>query len=231
MHSGVFGTTPEATAEIIARYLRDRDPSCLRRVEILDIESEAGLGGLRPSRVSVALVPNVSSRLQQAKGISAPGDEKALEELCAQIADEMEAGRYYVLGPGTTTDRVMKRLSLTSSLNGVDVVRDRELVAADVSEAGLLETLSGGDAATLILGVIGGQGFLLGRGNQQISGAVVRRIGEENVKIVSSEEKLLALNPSVLRVDVGIEKADTIIHGYRRVLTAPRKSMVMRVGA
>ncbi len=102
----------------------------------------------------------------------------------------------------------MSHLGLEGSFTGVDVVGDGELVATDVNEQEILELLASGRPATLILGVIGGQGFLLGRGNQQISPRVVAAIGEENVIIVAGENKLRSLDPPELLVDAGVESSD-----------------------
>ncbi|MYF26824.1 MAG: hypothetical protein F4211_05880 [Acidimicrobiia bacterium] len=141
----------------------------------------------------------------------------------------MESDRLYVLGPGTTTARILAHLGLEGTLVGVDVVLNQGLLSEDVTEAGLLGLLDGSRPATLYLGVIGGQGFLLGRGNQQISPEVVHRIGEGNIIILAGEEKLLRLDPPVLRVDVGVDTASPVLLGYRRVYTSPVRSTVMKV--
>jgi len=141
----------------------------------------------------------------------------------------MAPGHLYVLGPGTTVARILDHLDLEGTLAGVDVVRNRRMVATNVTAAELVALLAPGGPATVYLGVVGGQGFLLGRGNQQLSPEVISRVGEENVMILAGEEKVRLLDPPVLRVDTGVESARPVMLGYRRVHTAPGRSTVMKV--
>src|SRR5207244_4156787 len=117
-------------------------------------------------------------------------EDAALEALCGEIAGELEPGRLYLFGPGTTTGRILHVLGLTGTPLGVDAVRDGALLARDLDEQGLLRLLADGTPATLVLGVIGGQGFLLGRGNQQFSPRVLRRIGSDDVVVVADAGKV-----------------------------------------
>jgi predicted polyphosphate/ATP-dependent NAD kinase len=80
-----------------------------------------------------------------------------------------------------------------------------------------------------VLGVIGGQGFLLGRGNQQVSARVLRRIDTESLVIVAGADKVSALDPPVLHVDLGDGEHESLLEGYRRVRVAPGRSMVLRI--
>jgi predicted polyphosphate/ATP-dependent NAD kinase len=137
--------------------------------------------------------------------------------------------RLYVIGPGTTTARVLSALDLEGTLTGVDVVRNCELVVADASESDLLLLLADRPPTTIILGVIGGQGFLLGRGNQQISPRVLASVDEEDVVIVASAEKILTLDPPVLRIDFGDTRALSTLMGYRRVRTGPTAATILKV--
>jgi predicted polyphosphate/ATP-dependent NAD kinase len=163
-------------------------------------------------------------------GASSSSDEADLDAVCARIADGMDPRRLYVLGPGTTTRRIMRRLGLSATLLGVDVVRAGRLVAADLGEPALLRLL-GREPATLIVGVVGGQGALFGRGNQQLSPAVIRRIGIDNVEIVAGLRKLLSLSPPLLHVDTGDPTLDAELAGYRRVHVAPGRTLVAKVAA
>ncbi|MCY3580502.1 MAG: hypothetical protein F4Z36_00345 [Acidimicrobiia bacterium] len=225
MHSAVFGNTPEAAGSIAARYLSSPDQVPLVAREVLDAGDDSG--GV--AEFSVASVPFGRDLLQPGKATAAVGDDADLDRLCEHLAREMESDRLYVLGPGTTTARILAHLGLEGTLVGVDVVLNQGLLSEDVTEAGLLGLLDGSRPATLYLGVIGGQGFLLGRGNQQISPEVVHRIGEGNIIILAGEEKLLRLDPPVLRVDVGVDTASPVLLGYRRVYTSPVRSTVMKV--
>lgn len=228
MHSGVFGTTPEAAGDVAARYLAD--PSLpLRDAEVVDVDEAARRRDRLETRLyGVARVPHAPDRLQRAKASPERPDEAILDALCRTVAAEMQRGRTYILGPGTTTRRVLLALGLDGSLTGVNAVLDGELAGSDLTENALLSILSDGRPATLVLGVIGGQGFLLGRGNQQISPAVLRRIGDD-VVVLASAEKLATLDPPVLRVDLGNDRPTPALTGYRRVRTGPATSTVLKV--
>jgi predicted polyphosphate/ATP-dependent NAD kinase len=141
----------------------------------------------------------------------------------------MAPRRLYLIGPGTTTARILAALGLEATPLGVDAVRDGALLAADLDEAGILRLLERHREVTLILGVIGGQGFLLGRGNQQLSARVIRRVGTDNLVVVAGADKVAALDPPVLHVDLGDGERDDLLEGYRQVRVAPERSMVLRV--
>jgi predicted polyphosphate/ATP-dependent NAD kinase len=126
--------------------------------------------------------------------------------------------------------RVTRQLGLEKTLLGVDAVRAGRLVGSDLGERDLLDLIAD-EPVTLVIGVVGGQGAILGRGNQQLSPAVLRRVGIENVEIVAGLRKLLALEPPLLRVDTGDPELDRALCGYRRVHVAPRRTLVYRVAA
>ena len=72
----------------------------------------------------------------------------------------------------------------------------------------------------IILSPIGAQGFILGRGNQQISASLVRKIGIKNLIVIATPHKL-AQTPH-LYIDSGDAALDRefgdsiqVISGYR----------------
>jgi predicted polyphosphate/ATP-dependent NAD kinase len=217
MHSGVFAATPDAAGSAAAAYLRGA--TALHDAEIADVDEEAA----RLDRVATRLygsarVPSQPALMLSAKAPSLASDA-ALDALCAG----MDLAGLVLLGPGTTTARIAR-----GTLLGVDAFRDGELLAADLDEAGILALLEHEDAR-LILGVVGGQGSLLGRGNQQLSPRVLRRLGRDAITVVAAADKLAALQPPVLRVDTGDDALDTELSGYIRVHTAPGRTIVMKV--
>jgi predicted polyphosphate/ATP-dependent NAD kinase len=224
MRSAVFGTTPEAAGEAAARYLASPAGFELVEREVLDAAD-----GMESELFALARSPHVGGRLQRGKATAPPADEAALTALCDGIAREMTPGRLYLVGPGTTTGRILRALGIDGTPLGVDAVLDGGLLAADVDEAGMLRLLDAHPEATLVLGVIGGQGFLLGRGNQQISARVLERVGADNLVIVAGADKVAALDPPVLHVDLGDGARENLVEGYRHVRVAPERSMVLRV--
>lgn len=230
MHSSVFAASPESAGEVAAAFLAGSSRR-LREAEIVDLDEDAAREGRIEVRLhGAALVPDDRLRMQPAKARSVPSDEAAVDAACRELAASMDPRRIYVLGPGTTTRRVAGHLGLPKTLLGIDAVRAGRLVGSDLGERELLALLEG-QAATLVVGIVGGQGALLGRGNQQLSPAVLRLIGLENVEVVAGLGKLLALDPPWLRVDTGDPGLDSDLAGYRRVHVAPRRDLVFRVAA
>ena len=76
---------------------------------------------------------------------------------------------------------------------------------------------------------MGGQGFLLGRGNQQISPAVIGMVGKENISVIATTDKITSLGGRPLLVDTGDVMTDSYLSGYYRVTTGFRETTVYRV--
>jgi predicted polyphosphate/ATP-dependent NAD kinase len=146
------------------------------------------------------------------------------------VIENIQAGWFYVLGPGTTTRAIAEQLGFPKTLVGVDVYTREEVVALDVSESQLLALLEN-QPAKIIVTPIGGQGFIFGRGNQQISPKVIRKIGRENIIVVSLSEKLNALQGEPLLVDTGEPALDDILAGYLPVVVGYREKVVYRVAS
>jgi predicted polyphosphate/ATP-dependent NAD kinase len=223
MHSGVFATGPEAAGDAAARFLGR--PGEVRSAEIVDAEP----AGTR--LFGTALVPRLTGALQAAKATGSGAADPVLSALGSAVAAEMVPGRLYLLGPGTTVGEVTAALGLPGSVAGVDAVRDGELLAADANETALLGLLARYPQATLVLGVVGGQGFLFGRGNQQLSPRVLAAVGPENVEIIAAAGKVAALDPPVLRIDVDDPDLRNRLVGFRKVRTSRQRSTVLRVVA
>lgn len=231
MQSAVFATSPAAAGRIAAGLLGADARIRLHEAEVMDLDEDA----LREGRVSPRLhgfarVPEERTLMQACKAGAAVPDEAALEALARRIAGEMEGGRLYLLGCGTTMRRVKRALGFEGTLMGVDVALDGRLLAADVTEAQLLR-LTEATPATALIGVTGGQGFLLGRGNQQFSPSVLRRLGRANITVIAGAHKLAALDPACLRVDTGDAGLDADLAGYIAVRTAPGRTAMLRIAA
>ena len=134
----------------------------------------------------------------------------------------------HVIGPGTTTQLVLHHLGLEGSLLGVDAVLDGKLIGRDLTGAELASLVQG-RPARIILGIIGGQGYSFGRGNQQIGPAVIRAVGRENIILLASQQKILTLGENRLLADTGDPAVDEMLRGYIRVRLAPGRSTMMRI--
>jgi len=229
MVSAVFGTTPENAGMLAGRFLASDAAIRLREAEVMDIDEDA----MRGDRVSTRLYgyarsPYLRAYSQNAKSGSTLREDAALDAVCRAIANEMEPGRLYILGPGSTTRRVMAALGLPATLLGVDAVLDGQVVGADLAETDLLRLMHG-RSTTLIVGVLGGHGSLFGRGNQQISSAVLSQISRERIVVVAALDKLLALSPRHLSIDTGSDDVNATLTGYLPVRIAPDRSIVFQV--
>ena len=105
----------------------------------------------------------------------------------------------------------------------------KRLVAGDANESDLVRLLDG-RRARMAVTVIGGQGYILGRGNQQLSPEVVRRVEVKNIVVVASKEKLFSLGGRPLLVDTGDADLDRALSGYVRVTTGFRDYVMYKVG-
>lgn len=220
MQSGVFAVSPEAAAELLlnlasgnwvdiaAREVRDIDESALQQ----DVVRSRYYGEL--------LVPAQGQYLQRTKVGGREDPELAADDIAQWFADTADAQCLYLIGPGSTTAAIMAQLGLANTLIGIDAVRGGKVVAADCDEGDLLSVLAEHDGpAMIVVTVIGGQGFVFGRGNQPMSAAVIRRVGLDNILIVAARSKLAALDGRPLLVDTNDRALDTELCGLRTVVT------------
>ena len=233
IHSAVYATTPAAAGDVVALYLHERPAAVqLRAGEVMDIDEEA----FRENRVSAHLygymtVPYARGLTQSAKAGGVAGEVRGLNDIATEVIAGMKPGALYVLGPGTTTRTIMERLGLPKTLLGVDAVRDGRLAGADLTESDLLELVTGAPETFIVVTVIGGQGHIFGRGNQQISPAVIRAVGPDHVVVIATQTKLLSLQGRPLLVDTGDPALDEQLSGYVKVVTALGERTMYKVGA
>jgi predicted polyphosphate/ATP-dependent NAD kinase len=231
MRSGVFAASPEAAADTASQYLERPSRDALRDGEVADLDDEALADDRSAGQLyGVLRVPAGSGLVLPAKSGSLAASQAALDALCGELAGELRQRGLCILGPGTTTQRILAQLGLDGTLLGVDVVCDGELLVRDASERDLLD-VTRDRAATIVVGIIGGQGSLFGRGNQQISAEVIRRAGPDSIVIVAGLDKLQALDPCCLHVDTGDRDVDRLLAGYRRVRYAPSMSALLNVAS
>ena len=149
--------------------------------------------------------------------------------IASTISEEMEKDLLYVMGPGTTTASIMEYLGLENTLLGIDAIRNRESVSNDVGERELMDLVTN-YATKVVVSVIGGQGYILGRGNQQLSPQVVSKVGRDNFMVVASKGKLASLGGRPLLVDTGDDALDDSLSGYWKVLTGYREYVMYIAG-
>ncbi len=230
MHSAVFALSPEAAGETAAKALGQAYG--VRAAEIMDAD-EAELAAGRPSLrlFGYARTPDLPRLLQPAKGARPDGGEAAIAALGRVLAREMPADSLVVLGPGTTMQAVKKEFGFEGTLLGVDVLFDSRVAARDADAIALEALCAVHPRISILIGVIGNQGFVFGRGNQQISPAVISAAGRKNLHIIATREKLTALPSSTLYLDTGDQALDHALAGYHRIRTGPYDNLMMRVSA
>lgn len=233
MHSAVFATTPTAAGELAARFATsDSARLPLRLAEVMDIDEDA----YRADRLSARLygylrVPAERRLMQGAKSSRPASEDAAVEGIADDLVSEMDEDTLYVVGPGTTTRPLFERLGLAKTLLGVDALRGRRLVGRDLNEREILDLVAQAPGAKIVVSVIGTQGYVFGRGNQQLSAQVIRLVGRENIIVLATREKLAGLPTRRLLVDTGDAETNQMLTGYLSVRTARRQSAVIRVAA
>ncbi|WP_127346452.1 ATP-NAD kinase family protein [Pseudidiomarina mangrovi] len=232
IHSGVYAISPTAAGKVIAELISGRLTSVLR-ADVMDIDEQAFRAGtVRARRYGEMLVPAELRYVQAVKMGGKESDELVLADIAAEVIESMQADHLYVMGSGSTVAFIMAELGLPNTLLGVDVVLNGEVIASDVTAPQLLQLLQQRQLpAQLIVTVIGGQGHIFGRGNQQLSPAVIRTIGRDNIRIVASKNKLQQLQQRPLLVDTGDPALDDELTGVMRVTTGYRDEVLVRVGS
>ncbi len=218
MFSAVFAIDPVTAAEIVAGYRKES----LRDSEVMDVDEEAYRAGELKTRLhGIARTPALEGKVQLPKQIFEESDEeRAKGEIARFFHEIMIPDVLYIFGAGTTTEAIARELGVNKTLLGVDAVKNGKTIALDIDEKTLWTLLEQGQEAKILISPIGAQGFILGRGNQQISARIVRRVGIGNIIVVATPHKLR--ETPVLYVDTGdpvldAEFGDTVlvVSGYR----------------
>jgi predicted polyphosphate/ATP-dependent NAD kinase len=222
MHSAVFAVNPQAAARVTIRFLSEELP--LREAEVMDVNEKAFREGrLSAELYGYVLVP-YEPHLIQANKLASPMTESELRNHAAiglYIIENMKPDVLYIIGPGTTTRTIGDLLDAEKTLLGVDLFYNKKMVVNDVNEKQILEAINR-KPVQIIVTPIGGQGFIFGRGNQQISPKVIRRVGLDNIIVVATEGKLRSLES--LRVDTGNPDLDAAFRERKIKVVADYKT-------
>lgn len=231
MHSGVFAVTPRAAAEIL-QLLLSGELVLVDTADVRDIDEAALRAGRVQARHFGELrVPSEGRYLQQVKCNGREVEALVLQEIAADVVERMqETGGTWIIGPGTTPAAVMEALGLPNTLLGMDVVRDGKVLVAD-ADAATLEHYAREGECHLVITATGGQGMLLGRGNQQLTPQVLRAIGREHMVVVATHEKLKALQGRPLLMDVNDPELEQSLQGLVDVVTGYRSHVLYRLAA
>lgn len=241
MHSGVFALGPVAAAEIIIGLLEGSLVG-VQAGEVRDIDEEMlYLGKLNSRYYGELQVPVSNTFLQHTKSGGREDEALAVQDIVAFLSESiLENPGIYLVGAGSTLFELKQSLGMTATLLGVDVVESLAKAGngvrcvqlatnADSEKLEHLVTGSGGRQAGILLSFARNQGFLYGRGNQQFSPSVIRAIGADQVRVVSTRTKLLSLEGRALIVDTGDSDLDASLCGMIPVVAGYEDHVFYRV--
>lgn len=227
IHSGVYCVSPSSAGQVVSQMIAGELVSEMD-AEVRDIDEEAfRQGKVIAKHFGEMRVPAELSYIQAVKMGGKEDEALVLDDIAAHISEVMEEEpeTYFVMGSGSTVGAIMDYLGLANTLLGVDVVYQGKLVKSDVTAAELI-ALTQEKPCKVVLTVIGGQGHILGRGNQQLSPQFIRQIGKENMLLVATKQKLKALEGKPLRLDSGDSDLDTSLAGAFTLITGYRDKVL-----
>lgn len=230
IHSAVYAISPRHAGELVASLIEGK-AARLIEADVMDIDEQAFRQGVVKARRYGGLwVPQDRVHMQSLKEGGVAHEELQLQEIAQSVIDNMEPDVLYFIGSGSTPAAIMQELGLPNTLLGIDLVLNHELVASDLTERDILQILQTEQkAARLVITVIGGQGVVFGRGNQQLSPQVIRTIGKENIIYIATAEKIRRLQSEPLRVDSGDETLNQELSGMVRILTGYNDYLLYRI--
>jgi predicted polyphosphate/ATP-dependent NAD kinase len=229
MYSGVFSASPTEAADLLADFLEGSTQ--LMDSEVIDADEQAiRRGSLNVTLYGFLKSPFVPMRLLASKEISPETVDEHENQIAVArfIVEEMKDGATYILGPGTTIKCITDLLGVEKTLLGVDIYRNKRVIR-DANESKILNEISDWENTWIMVSPIGRQGMLLGRGNQQISPEIIKRVGKERVVVAATKTKLQGIQGGVLRVDTGDPEVDKMLKGYIRVVTDYREWRLVEI--
>ncbi len=230
IHSGVYAVTPKAAGLLIGQ-LAAGELLSLKEASVMDIDEEAfRQGSVRARTFGSMTVPDSLQFVQATKEGGKEVEELVLDDIAADVIEAMEPDVYYAIGSGSTCAFIMEQLGLPNTLLGVDIIQNNQLIQADVTANDLLNLANSGSPLEIIITLIGGQGHIIGRGNQQISPQLIRTIGWDKVQVVATKSKLKALQGRPLIIDSGDASLDDELRGTKRIITGYHDAVIYRVG-
>lgn len=213
MHSGVFAETPESAALILRAYLEGL--AKITTAEILDVDEESYRRGIYQVKLyDIALTLDFQNLLVGSKEEIKSNDVE-LDEIASYVIENLMTSdtTYYILGPGSTVKRIEEKLGYKPNFLSTDVFLGKKLFKNNVNYFDLLQ-LTG--ELKLILTPIGKQGFVVGRGNQEIGPEILKKVGKDNIYIISTKNKISTIN--CLRIDSGDPIVDRLLEGVYKVI-------------
>jgi predicted polyphosphate/ATP-dependent NAD kinase len=229
MYSAIFAVSPADAVEVVLAFAEKRAETM--ELEVMDVDEDA----IRSDIFSLKLYgylkgPFLPAKIQGSKQVSPDTlDEIDNQKAIARfIMEEVPADATWILGPGTTVKKVAELLGIEKTLLGVDLYREGK-VLLDVDEKSILRKIKDWKHTWIVVSPIGHQGIVLGRGNQQISPEIMKRVGKQHLIVAATKGKLQSIEGNVLRVDTGDTETDTMLRGYIKVVTDYKEWRLMKI--
>ena len=236
IHSGVYAVTPQAAGRVVQQMLTGNIVS-VNEADVMDIDEQAFRAGrVKAQRYGGMRVPDSVQYVQAVKVGGKESEDLVLLDIAAHVIENMEPSDLYIMGSGSTVATIMAEMGLANTLLGVDAVVAGELIGSDLTAPELLALAKQhlheypNSNVHLVITLIGGQGHIFGRGNQQLSPDVIRLVGLENIQLVATKTKLSALQGRALIADTGDTDLDDDIAGFLPVTTGYRDQVLYKVG-
>lgn len=248
IHSGVYAITPTAAGRVV-ELMVTKQLVTLTEGDVMDIdESLFRQGIVKAKRFGEMQIPSELRYVQAVKSGGKESDELVLQDISEDVIAKMNDNEadLFIIGSGSTTHFLMDELGLSSTLLGVDLIQNQTLIASDVTEQALWQQLmlveqtkqtkQTDQKVNLVITLIGGQGHIFGRGNQQLSPRVIRYIieqagGKENITIIATKTKLTALNNKPLICDTGDQALDQLLSGFMPITTGYKDQVLYPVSS
>jgi len=231
MHSGVFGVNTRAVAKMLHEFVSHS--LTVGDVDVMDLDEELyRKGEWKVKLFGIAKGIVEPTYVQVGKTVfESVSDDEVRDELAEHVFDEMKkySDFLFLMGSGGTIDYIARKIGVENTLLGIDAVYNKKLVEKDLNEEGILRLLDSYPKIKLVLSPIGAQGFILGRGNLQLSPAVIRKIGLDNIIVVSTPSKIVST--PFIRVDTGEKDLDRLFakKEFLMVVVGYRLSRVVRI--
>ena len=229
MYSGIFAVNPAEAVEVLEAYINGETK--ITEFEIMDADETA----IRSDRFAIRLYgylkgPYLPMRIQGTKQVSPEtADEKENQRAIAKfVIENIKPDAAYILGPGTTVKTLADMLGIKKTVLGVDLYQKGKVIN-DVNEKTLIEKIEDWKNTWIIVSPIGGQGMIFGRGNQQISPEIIKRVGKEHIIVLATKSKIQRIEGGLLRVDTGDAETDEMLRGYIKVITDYREWRLLPV--
>lgn len=225
IHSSVYAISPKGATDVLEAFIEGKLVN-MGLGEVRDLDEQAyRQEQVRVKHFGEMRVPQLGYFVQATKQGGVESSELVLEDLQAHIErfieeqQDIEPDTLFLIGAGKTTHYIFSQLGFDTSLLGVDALVGDRIIQKDLTAKQMGVLLDQYTHVRVFISVIGGQGHIIGRGNQQFSADNLKRIGKENLVILASKGKIRSLEGRPLIIDSSDALLDASWAGSIEVIT------------